>query len=227
MTRVLVIGAHPDDEVLGCGGTMARLSKQGADVHILLLADGESARGEADSEGMADRISERRTDAEMAARLLGCRSTVTYRYPDNRLDSISLLEIVRTIERHIEELQPGVVFAHHCGDVNVDHRRVHEATLAACRPQPGHPVKELLFYEVASSTEWRPPESALSFAPNVFYDISATFEGKIAALNAYASEMRPFPHPRSLEAVRALAQWRGATVGVPFAEAFVLGRRIN
>jgi N-acetylglucosamine malate deacetylase 1 len=227
MTTVLVIGAHPDDEVLGCGGTMARLATQGAEVHVLLLADGESSRGAVDSDTMVGRINERRTVAEVAARTLGCKSTHTYSYPDNRLDTVALLELVRTIEQHIDELRPSIVFSHHCGDVNVDHRRVHEATLAACRPQPGHPVKELLFYEVPSSTEWRPPESALSFAPNVFYDVEPTFDAKLAALEAYASEMRSFPHPRSLEAVKALAQWRGATVGVPLAEAFVLGRRIS
>lgn len=227
MKTVLVIGAHPDDEVLGCGGVMARLSKQGANVHVLLLADGESARGEVGSEAIADRISGRQALAELAAQVLGCKSTHTYSYPDNRLDTVPLLELVRTIERHIEELRPSIVFSHHGGDVNVDHRCVHEATLAACRPQPGNPVKELLFYEVASSTEWRPPGSGLCFAPNVFYDISQSFDAKLAALNAYAAEMRSFPHPRSLDGARALAQWRGATAGVPLAEAFVLGRRID
>lgn len=226
MTTVLVIGAHPDDEVLGCGGTMARLAKQGDDVHVLLLADGETSRAGDGSDQMTEKIDTRFAAATAAAEILGCRTTETLLFPDNRLDSVTLLDIVKSIEQRIEALRPGVVFVHNGNDVNVDHRRVHEAALAACRPQPGHPVKELLFYEVPSSTEWRPAGSASPFVPNVFYDVCETFGQKVRALDAYVSEMRQFPHPRSLEAVEALAKWRGATVGMARAEAFVLGRRI-
>jgi len=223
MKRVLVVGAHADDEVLGCGGTMARLAAEGADVHVLLLADGETSRDGA-------RLQEqeaRKAAAADAARILGCKSTISHDFPDNRLDSVDLLDIVKVIELRLAELQPDTVFAHHNGDVNIDHRRVHEAVLAACRPQPGHSVKQLLFYEVASSTEWRPAGSGVPFVPNTFFDISSTLIKKQAALNAYAAEMRDFPHARSIEAVAALAHWRGATVGVGAAEAFVLGRCIK
>ena len=223
MKTVLVVGAHADDEVLGCGGTMARLASEGKDVHVLLLADGETSRAGA---GAAETAS-RNSAAENAAEILGCRSIVIKDLPDNRLDAVALLDIVRVIEGRIAELRPDTVFAHHAGDVNIDHRRVHEAVLAACRPQPGHPVRTLMFYEVASSTEWRPPNSGAPFLPSVFYDISTTVEQKRRALEAYATEMRAFPHPRSLEAVEALARWRGATVGVAAAEAFMLGRSIN
>lgn len=223
MKTVLVIGAHADDEVLGCGGTMARLAAEGADVHVFLLADGETAR---DGAGLVETQARGAAAAE-AARILGCKSTVGHAFPDNRLDSVDLLDIVKVIEKRISALRPDTVFTHHNGDVNIDHRRVHEAVLAACRPQPGHPVNDLLFYEVASSTEWRPAGSGLPFVPSVYFDISSTLAAKRAALMAYAAEMRDFPHARSIEAVAALAQWRGATVGVDAAEAFVLGRSIR
>jgi len=145
--------------------------------------------------------------------------------PDNRLDGVELLDLVKRIEASIERHEPSVVLTHHAGDVNIDHQLVHEAVLAACRPQPGHPVDELLFFEIPSSTEWRPAGSRTTFVPNWFVDVSTTLPRKLDALRAYDSELRPFPHPRSLEAVEALARWRGATVGMLAAEAFVLGRK--
>lgn len=223
MKRVLVIGAHADDEVLGCGGTMAKFASEGADVHVLLLADGETSRAGAGAVEKEARIKA----AEEAAGILGCASTSLHDLPDNRLDSMDLLDIVKVIEQRIADIAPDTVLTHHSGDVNIDHRLVHEAVLAACRPHPGHPVNHLLFYEVASSTEWRPPVSSMPFLPNVFIDITETLAAKRDALDAYASEMRAFPHARSVEAVEALARWRGATVGVAAAEAFVLGRSIN
>lgn len=148
-------------------------------------------------------------------------------FPDNRMDSVDLLDVVKQVERHIAAFRPGTVFTHHAGDVNIDHRVIHDAVIAACRPQPGFPVRELLFFEVASSTEWRPPASAEAFHPNWFVDITHTLKTKMEALEAYRHEMRDFPHPRSLQAMEALARWRGASVGMEAAEAFVLGRRLN
>ncbi len=139
---------------------------------------------------------------------------------------MELLDVVQRIETFVARYGPATVLTHHAGDVNVDHRVVHDAVIAACRPQPMHTVRELLFFEIPSSTEWRPPASAPPFTPNWFVDISDTLDAKLAALRAYAPEMRPFPHPRSMEAVVALATWRGATVGVAAAEAFMLGRAI-
>ena len=146
--------------------------------------------------------------------------------PDNRMDSVDLLQVVREIEKSVESHAPSVVLTHHASDVNIDHRVVHDAVLAACRPQPDHPVRRLLFFEVPSSTEWGPAASAQPFSPNFFVNISSTLATKLEALKAYGSELRAFPHPRSLQAVSALAQWRGASVGVVAAEAFVLGREI-
>lgn len=223
MTNVLIVGAHPDDEVLGCGGTMARFAARGDDVHVLLLADGETSR----ASGGQEEIEARGAAALRAGEILGCRSVTLHTLPDNRLDTVALLDIVQLIEKRMDEVRPEVVFAHHGGDVNVDHRMVHEAVLAACRPIVGSSVRQLYFYEVASSTEWRVPHSAQPFLPNAFFDIEPYLEAKREALLAYEHEMRPFPHPRSLEAVEALARWRGATAGVAAAEAFVVGRLIE
>jgi LmbE family N-acetylglucosaminyl deacetylase len=224
---VAVIVAHPDDEVLGCGGTIARFVREGKSVNVLIVADGESSRGMDPSGRRTTELVAARTEAAHAARgVLGYASVELLAFPDNRLDRLELLEIVKEVERFIEQHRPATVLTHHVGDVNVDHKLVHEAVITSCRPQSGHPVRELLFCEIASSTEWRPAESGGGFAPNCFVDISAELETKVAALRTYDREMRAYPHPRSYRAVEALAQWRGATVGVAAAEAFVLGRRI-
>lgn len=223
---VLVIAAHPDDEVLGCGGTMARLSKEGAVIHVAFLADGVTSRG-GETARLAEELRVRRAAAEKACGILGVTSTHFADFPDNRLDSVALLSIVKPIEELIERLRPDTVFTHHTGDVNVDHRRVYEAAVTACRPRPGHCVRALLSFEVPSSTEWQPPASAPVFAPDWFVDISGSLDRKLEALEAYTAEMRAWPHPRSREGVTHLARWRGATVGVEAAEAFVLGRLIS
>lgn len=224
---VAVIAAHPDDEVLGCGGAIARAAIEGHAVHVLLLADGETARTQVGGQPVdPDKLPARRSAAEAAGKILGCASVEQLSLPDNRLDSVELLDVVQHIEAFLRRCQATTVFTHHAGDVNIDHRIVHDAVIAASRPQPGYPVKELLFFEVPSATEWRPPDSATPFNPTWFVDISRTLAIKLAALEAYRAELRPFPHPRSPEAVTALARWRGATVGVEAAEAFVLGRKI-
>ena len=224
---VLVIAAHPDDEVLGCGGTLARLAAEGCAVHILLMADGETSRtAGAGQMNIPGRLTARNAAASAACKILGCTSVEALDLPDNRLDGVELLDVIKHVETFVQRFQPSVVLTHHAGDVNIDHRVVHDAVISACRPQPGHPVKELLFFEVPSSTEWRPPSSAEPFNPNWFVDISATLAKKLEALQAYDTELRAFPHPRSLKAVTALAQWRGATTGVDAAEAFILGRKL-
>lgn len=222
---VLILAAHPDDEVLGCGGTIAKLADEGAIVHVAFLADGVFSRvGEQTVQQLE--LSSRRAAAHKACEILGVKSVSFGDFPDNRMDTIPLLDITQAVEALIAKHQPEMIFTHHAGDVNIDHRRLHEAVVTACRPQHNHPVKTLLCFEVPSSTEWQLPGSAPAFTPNWFVDISATLARKLAALAAYAEELRAWPHPRSLQGIEHLAHWRGATVGVDAAEAFILGRQL-
>ena len=223
---VVVVAAHPDDEVLGCGGTIARYARLGAKVHILLLADGESSRLQTGGDG-ASLIAARKSAAEAAANILGAASVRMLNFLDNRMDRFELLEIIRPVEEFLIEHKPSTVLTHHGGDLNVDHRIVHQAVVTACRPLPNYFVKELLFFEVPSSTEWVPPGSGMHFQPNCYFNIVETFDQKVAALLEYEQELRGFPHPRSIKAIESLAIWRGATAGTEMAEAFYLGRQIN
>lgn len=222
---ILVLAAHPDDEVLGCGGALAKLVAQGATVHVSFLADGVYSRPD-DPNAQKEQLQARRKAARNAAKILGVQGVSFGDFPDNRMDTVALLDITQRVESLIDKHRPDTVFTHHCGDVNIDHRRTHEAVVTACRPQIGHSVRTLLCCEVPSSTEWQLPGSAPVFAPNWFIDISDVLECKLAALDAYSSELRDWPHPRSRQAVEHLARWRGATVGVQAAEAFVLGRQL-
>ena len=222
----LVVAAHPDDEALGAGGTVAKWSDAGVIAHVAFLADGTGARTVADQDAEAV-LAARRTAADRALKGLGVTDVHYDDLPDNALDSLPLLEVTQRVEALIDRYQPQTVLTHHAGDLNVDHRIVHQAVMTACRPQAGHPVHRILCFEVASSTEWQPPGSGAPFSPNVFVDISATLEQKLDALRAYSMEMRDWPHPRSLQGVEHLARWRGATVGVEAAEAFVLARGIE
>lgn len=220
---VLVVAAHPDDEVLGCGGTIARHGREGDSVHVVIMAEGLTSRGEPDA---GDRTA-LAAAARAASEALGVASLDFVNFPDNRMDGVDLLDITREIERHIDAVDPCIVYSHHGGDVNIDHQRTHQAVVTACRPLPGRRVRELLFFETPSSTEWQTPGSASSFAPNHWVDISRDMERKTEALRCYESEMRPWPHPRSYDAVRRLNLLRGAAVGVEAAEAFMIGRSIR
>ncbi len=220
---LLVIAAHPDDEVLGCGGTMARLAAQGAEVHVMFLADGIGSRTGTTDQGEMD---ERESAARAACQILGAHAPLFGDFPDNEMDTTSRLSVTKNIETIIDQLAPDTILTHHAGDVNIDHRRIHDAVIAACRPQPCHPVRSLLYFEVASSTEWQTPGSAPAFIPDTFVDITNQLPQKQAALQAYDREMRAWPHSRSVKAVTHLAYWRGATVGVEAAESFVSGRHI-
>lgn len=224
---ILVVAAHPDDEVLGCGATIARHAKAGDSVHILILAEGVTSRDASrDRFSREEELSELATAAETAREILGAATLQLHDFPDNRMDSVDLLDIVKVIESVIRLHAPEIVYTHHAGDLNIDHRRIHEAVVTACRPYPSQPVKTLLFFEVPSSTEWQMPGSAPPFLPDWFVEVSETLPVKMRALAAYRSEMRPWPHVRSLEAAEHLARWRGAAVGVAAAEAFVVGRNL-
>ena len=222
---ILIIAAHPDDEILGCGGTIARFASEGEKIHVAFLADGVMSR-EASTEEIDKGLKARRRAAVAALGILGVDSISFNDFPDNRMDSVPLIEVARTIEILVSNHTPSTVFTHNASDVNIDHQRVHDATVVACRPQPNNSVKTLVRYEVASSTEWQLPGPSGGFFPNWFVDISLYIDLKLRSLQEYEQELRQWPHPRSIKAVEHLARWRGATVGVEAAEAFMLGRHI-
>jgi N-acetylglucosamine malate deacetylase 1 len=223
-----IIAAHPDDEVLGCGGSMAKWASAGHDVHVLIMAEGATSRDDRRNRKLRHKeISNLAQSAKRARDILGVKSVELLNYPDNRMDSLDILELVKAVEMKLEKLKPDIIVTHHGGDLNVDHRIVHQAVITACRPEPGKSVKQILSFEVVSSTEWQSPDDRRSFIPNWYEDISATLSIKLKALEAYESEMRTWPHARSLKAVRHLARWRGASIGCKAAEAFSLIRNIG
>ena len=226
--KVLIIAAHPDDEVLGCGGTIARHSDEGDSVQILIIAEGATSRGTRRDPGKSGaEVNRLRDAAAKAGRILGCAHVEVLGLPDNRLDSLERLDLIKIIEAKIAEHDPSSIYTHHSGDVNIDHRLIHEAVITACRPTPGQRVRKLFSFEVASSTEWQPPGSGQPFLPNVFVDITNQLERKVEALSIYHNEMRDWPHARSIKAVRNQALQRGAQAGLHAAEAFCLLREIR
>jgi LmbE family N-acetylglucosaminyl deacetylase len=217
--RVLVVAAHPDDEALGCGGTMARHALAGDSVDVVFMADGVFSRTTAG-------LDARRDSALKACGILGASAPTFFEFPDQKLETVGFLEIVQAIEPIIARLQPTVIYTHHGGDLNLDHRIVHQAVMTAMRPMPASTYRAIYAFEVASSTEWASSAIGEAFRPDHFVDINATIDRKFEALQAYAQEMRDFPHARSYEALQALAVVRGAGVGIPSAEAFVTLRSI-
>jgi LmbE family N-acetylglucosaminyl deacetylase len=224
---VLVVAAHPDDEVLGCGGTVARLANEGHEVRIAILAEGMTSRTSQREQTDRKQLDHLHSNAQQAADKVGAKELVLSKLPDNRLDTVPLLEVVKLVEELFEKFSPTVIYTHHPGDLNVDHGVVHRAVLTATRPFPGQRVREIYSFEVASSTEWAFQRLEPLFRPNVFVDISSTLETKVAALACYDTETRKFPHPRSPEAVRAIAMRWGSVAGFPAAEAFELVRSLR
>ena len=211
--RVLAIGAHPDDVELGCGGTLARHVMEGDEARILHVGYGRSPDPVATVQG-----------ARSAATALGAEPWIpALILEDQQFDMVPLLHIVQRVEQHLAGFRPDVVYTHHVGDRNLDHRIVADAVFTACRPVPGCSVKRLLSFEVPSSTEW-----GGGFEPNVFVDISGEpGTRKMEALDCYGAEIRPAPHARSMHSIVAREFWRGASVGVTAAEAFMLIREVR
>jgi LmbE family N-acetylglucosaminyl deacetylase len=224
--KVLVVAAHPDDEVLGCGGTIARLAQEGHDVYIAILGEGITSRYAQRAEADRKKLEALHARSQNVADLLGAKDLFMYNLPDNRFDTVPLLDVVKIVEDLIERLEPEVIYTHHSGDLNIDHVIVHRAVLTATRPQSGQPVRAIYAFEVPSSTEWAFGQFS-AFQPNVFVDMSATLETKIEAMALYESEVRPFPHPRSPEALRALAKWWGSAAGLKAAEGFATVREVR
>ncbi len=225
--KILVIAAHPDDEVLGCGGTIAKLSAMGKEVHILIMGEGVTSRYNAREQADSKELEELHKCAQQAGASLGAKSVMLKNLPDNRFDSISLLDVVKIVEEVIEDVKPEVIYTHHGGDLNIDHRIVNQAVLTATRPVEGQIVKEIYAFEVASSTEWAFQRFEPVFRANYFVDITDSLEKKIKGMEYYEPEAREFPHPRSSKALRAIAERWGSAVGCRAAEAFELIRAIK
>lgn len=224
---VLVIAAHPDDEILGCGGTMRRHIEVGDSIHCLILAEGITSREQNSTIHNQDALSDLATAARQANEIIGVSSLILHNFPDNRMDSLPLLSVVKVVEQFVDKLKPSIVYTHYGNDLNIDHRITSQAVVTACRPSVVNTVEKLLFFEVPSSTEWQIDRGHGCFHPNWFVDITNTLGCKVEALEAYASEMCKWPHPRSIKAVEHLAHWRGATAGCEAAEAFMLARYIE
>jgi len=225
---VLIVASHPDDELLGVGGTACAHAAAGDRVEVVIITEGARSRKPDNPPKKLDPlVRELKEAAGKAAKMLGTSEPRFLDLPDQRLDTLPFLDIVRSVETVIMEIRPQIVYTHHAGDLNLDHRIVHDTVLTACRPLPESSVHLIRCFETLSSTEWNNPNQCLNFVPTDFVDISAQLEKKLAALGHYQNEMRDFPHARSLQAVRALAEWRGSTVGRPAAEAFVVVRRIE
>ncbi len=224
---VLVVVAHPDDEILGCGGTMARLANEGHEVRIAILAEGMTSRYQQRDQADRKQLNHLHSHAQQAADKVRAKELVLCKLPDNRMDTVPLLEVVKVVEELLERFRPSVIYTHHSGDLNVDHGVVHRAVLTATRPVPGQRVGEIYAFEVPSSTEWAFQRLEPTFRPCVFVDISATLDTKISALACYDTETRAFPHPRSPEALRAIAMRWGSVAGFQAAEAFELIRSLR
>jgi LmbE family N-acetylglucosaminyl deacetylase len=221
MTRVLVVAAHPDDELLGLGATVARHVEAGHEVTAVIVSEGATSRYASGAEQTL------RDAARAAAATLGVTDLRFLGLADQKLDALPLMEVIRPIEQIVAEIRPQVVYAHHWGDLNRDHRVVSEATMVACRPVGDAFPRRVLAFETPSSTEWSAPDVSLQFVPTVFVDATGTIEKKLRAMACYTTEVRPAPHPRALESLRSRAQYWGQIVGKSYAEAFVLVREIT
>ena len=212
--RVLVIAAHPDDEVLGCGGTVALHALAGDSVTSVIVCEGESLRY--GSEGVGQREHTNR-----AAAALGVRDGRLIGFPDQRLDTLTLTEIITPLEGVVREIRPTIVYCQYGGDVNRDHQLLFKALLVATRPTETS-IEAVYAFDTASSTEWAHPRT---FVPDTWVDITATLPQKIAAMACYESELREYPHPRSLAALEHRARAFGNQQCLDAAEVFMTVRR--
>lgn len=226
-SSVLIVAAHPDDEILGVGGTAAWHATRGDRVVTMILAEGATSRDLVRDAGKrAQELAALKGAAAKAAAALGLAPPRFGGLPDNRMDSCDLLDVIKIVEALITEVDPDVVYTHHGADLNIDHCVTHQAVVTACRPMPGTRPRAIYSFETVSSTEWSSPDIGPAFRPQYYVDISSTLGRKSKALAAYDMEMRPFPHARSLEATEALARLRGSQSGCAAAEAFMLVRQV-
>jgi len=226
----MIVVAHPDDELLGLGAAMHKMIK-GCSVitHVVILGEGITSRTPSrDIDKWKNELEIHKKNIQTAQSAIGYHSVNTYDLPDNRFDSIALLDIIKIIEKEKVEFQPDVIFTHHGGDLNIDHQRTFEAVITACRPMENEPVKAIITFETPSGTEWRSSADPKHFIPNLFISFSENdLNAKIKGMESYEYEKRVYPHPRSPEALKILAQRWGITIGKEYSEAFHIVRYIN
>ena len=228
--RILVIVAHPDDELLGLGGSINKLIKEfNCTIRAVILGEGITSRSDnRDLDLWEKQLEEHKENIENAKNQIGYESLGIYDFPDNRFDSVDLLDIVKVVENEKKNFSPEIIFTHHGGDLNIDHRRTFEAVITASRPMEVEKVTTIITFETPSGTEWRPSSDPKHFVPNMFIELSKeNLDAKIRGMESYKYEKRNYPHPRSPEALRILAKQRGIMVGKEYAEAFMIIRSIN
>ena len=227
--KILIIAAHPDDEVLGCGGTISSLRNKGVETRIVFLSEGVSSRFNINQKNLGNITKEiklRNNNSIKALKILGINKKNIFfeNHPCCQLDTIPRLNLIKIIEKHISIFKPSVIFTHYMNDVNIDHKITFKYVLAATRPHGNKFIKSIYLFEVLSSTEWN---FVKPFPANCFFDISKTIKKKISAMKAYGKEYKSYPHPRSSKVIEALAIYRGAQVGINFAEGYFLLRTKN
>jgi LmbE family N-acetylglucosaminyl deacetylase len=226
----MIVVAHPDDELLGLGASMHQLiSEQNVRTHVVILGEGITGRGGTrDVEFWKKELATHKQNIEAARKTIGYHSVSTHDLPDNRFDTIPLLDIIKRIEKEKSDFKPEIIFTHHGGDLNIDHRRTFEAVMTACRPLENETVKSIFTFETASSTEWRSSSDPHHFIPNFFIGVTEMdIDAKIEAMQSYDFEKRTFPHPRSPQALKTQAQRWGIVINKTYAEAFTLVRSIS
>jgi LmbE family N-acetylglucosaminyl deacetylase len=220
-TRVAVIAAHPDDELLGAGGTLVRHVREGDEVHAVIVADGAGSRYPAELVATLEK------QARRAAEVIGVASIQFLSLPDQRLDTVPLIELTQRLEGVLDDIRPGIVYTHFPEDVNADHRLVSRCAWTACRPYARPGLRKFAVFETPSSTEWAWPMTGTEFRPNLFVDVTDTLEAKIAAMECYETELRDYPHPRSSRALRERAAYWGSHIGRLAAEPLVVLREVS
>lgn len=220
---VLVVAAHPDDEVLGLGGTISKLAADGAKIHLLILTDGSSAQYRNDPK-LEEILKEKERETQACAEILGIETVDYGGFPDMKLDTVPHILLNQCIERAVEAYRPEIVFTHFWGDVNRDHQCAFSSTMVAVRPAAEQCVKQVFCYRTPSSTEWNVQTAQTAFMATCFTDISLFQKKKAEAIACYAKELREYPHPRSLKAIEIADMAMGVNVGAEYAEAFVVAR---
>ena len=228
MKKILVVAAHPDDEILGCGGTMIEHVKRGDKVGIIISSEGITSRDDVRNyEKRKKEVIELSEVSRKIAKDLKVSFIDFLSFPDNRLDSVNLLDIVKKIETRLLDFMPNLIYTHHGNDLNIDHCIINKAVLTASRPYPEQTVEKILTFEIPSSSNWGDISQVSAFAPNYYQEITNSLEEKIKYLKMYKGELRDWPHARSIKAIESLARYRGSTVGLKAAEAFQLVRSIK